>query len=492
MTTATTSADRPARAAATELDRVPPHDLEAEMAALGSMMLDRQAVEAVVPIIQRSESGWFYRNDHRLLFELLLDLYDRSDPIDLLVVQDELRRRGQLDEVGGVEYIVTLAESVPSWDNAEHYARIVRDRGLLRDLIRCSGQITDSAYACAEPAGLILDAAEEKLFAVTERRVSGRAVGLGETLQAVYAQIEARKEGYLTGLATGFHEVDDLLSGLQRGDLVVVAGRPSMGKTAFGLNIAEHLAAEENKPTIFFSMEMSRNQLAQRVLCSRGKVDAQKIRRGMLAEEDIHTLGWVCDQLASAPLYIDDTPGMTVLELRSKARRFKRQFGIEAVFVDYLQLMHAPSIRESRQQEISAISRGLKALARELEVPVVAMSQLNRASEAREGNRPRMSDLRESGAIEQDADVVILLHREEYFHPNKEELRGIAEVIVAKQRNGPTDTLKLQFNRKLTRFGNLAVSPPSEAAALRYVDEADGGPDPAPAGRGEWEPDAPF
>ena len=456
------------------LERIPPHDLEAEMATLGSMMLDRQAVEAVLPIVQRSEVDWFYRPDHRLLFQLLIDVYDSGQPIDLIVVRDELRRRGQLDQVGGEDYIVRLAESVPSWVNAEYYAKIVRDKGMLRDLIGCAGKITEFAYADAEPAAEILDHAEETLFAVTERRVSRQAVALGDMLHIVYNQIESRKEGHLTGVETGFTQLDELTSGLQQGDMIIVAGRPSMGKTALGLNIAENMAIRPDGPypVLFFSMEMSRQQIAQRILCSRGKIDAHRIRRGTLSHEDIQQLSWVCDQMATSPMYIDDTPGMTVLELRSKARRYRRQYDIQAIFVDYLQLMHSPAHAKSREQEISSIARSLKGLARELEVPVVAMAQLNRQPEGREGHRPRMSDLRESGAIEQDADVIMLLHREEYYKPQDPAVKGKAELIIAKQRNGPTATVDLQFSSKLTRFATLAISP--------TADEMDYGDDSAP------------
>ena len=458
-----------------ELGPIPPHDLEAEMATLGSMMLDRQAIEAVLPVINRGEADWFYRTDHRLLFKLIIDLYDRGEPIDLIVVRDELRRRGQLDEIGGEDYVIRLAESVPTWVNAEYYAKIVRDKGVLRDLIRCAGQVTESAYAQSDSVPLILDGAEAKLFAVTERRISRQAAVLTEVARLVYSQIEERREGYLSGLPSGYHELDDLTSGLQRGDLIIIAGRPSMGKTALGLNIAEHLAVDQKEPvpTAFFSMEMSKEQIALRILCSRGRVSSHSIRRGMLSEADINTLGYILAELESAPLYIDDTPGMSVLELRSKARRLRKQYQIQAIFVDYLQLMHASWARESRQVEMATISRALKGLGRELNIPVIAMAQLNRAVEAREGNRPRMSDLRESGAIEQDADVVILLHREEYYKPKDESVRGIADVIVEKQRNGPTATIKLQFDRRLTRFNNLElVASPAAAATADYSDQA--------------------
>jgi replicative DNA helicase len=456
MATAPTT---PSSAQATEQVRIPPHDLDAEMATLGSMMLDRQAVEAVLEVINREEAEWFYRPDHRVVFQVLLDVYDRGDPIDLYVVQDELKRRDQLDQVGGTDYIISLAESVPTWVNAEYYARIVRDKGLLRDVIACVGHISESAYADAEPVAEILDAAESAFFLVTERRISRRAAALGEMLEQVYSKIEIRDGDYLTGLPTGFHELDDLTSGLQPGDMIIVAGRPSMGKTALGLTIATHMAVDEKRPVAFFSMEMSNQQLAQRILCSRGGIDSHLFRRGMLSESQVADLGLVCGQLGSAPMYVDDTPSLTALELRGKARRLRQQHRISAVFVDYLQLMHAPTVKESRQQEITVISRALKALARELNIPVIAMAQLNRQAEGREGHRPRMSDLRESGAIEQDADVVLLLHRDEYFHPDDPAAKGIAEVIIAKQRNGPTGNVQLHFNSRLARFDNLARNP---------------------------------
>lgn len=441
-----------------QFDRLPPHAIDAEMATIGSMCLNREAVELVLPIIGREQSDRFYRADHRLVFEALVDLYDQGEPIDLVVVHNELKRRDQLEEIGGDEYLVRLAESVPSWVNAEYYARIVRDKGMLRDLIRATGQIAQEAYNDEDDARLLLDRAEQRLFEVTEQRISGQAEPLGSFIEETWRQLESRDGHYLTGEPTGFVELDDMLSGLQTGELIIVAARPSMGKTAWGLCAAEHLAVDESRPVGFFSMEMSKQQLAQRVLCSRGRVDSHKLRRGMLSAQEINELSSICDDLINAPLYIDDTPGMTVLELRSKARRLKAKHDIRAVFVDYLQLMHTPGA-ESRQVEIAIISRGLKALGRELSIPVVALAQLNRQPEGREGHRPRMSDLRESGALEQDADVVLLLHREEYYKPQDDSVRGLAEIIVAKQRNGPTGVVRLHFNKKLTRFDNLAVGP---------------------------------
>ncbi|RME37373.1 MAG: replicative DNA helicase [Planctomycetota bacterium] len=440
-------------------ERLPPQDLDAEMALLGAMMMSREAIGEVVPIIGREESGWFYLPAHQKLFEVLLDLYDDpSKAIDLVVVSDELRRRDLLEAIGGQEYMIQLAESFADWANAAYYARIVRDKGMLRDLIRCAGEIAESAYAEVEEAREILDLAEQRIFAVTERRVGGSAVAVREVVHRLAKQLEVGERSVCTGMPTGFTQLDELTSGLQAGDLVIVAGRPSMGKTALGLTIATYAALQERRPVGFFSMEMSVEQLAQRVLCAHTGIDAQKLRRRMLSEEEIRRLCDACAEFESAPLFIDDTPGMTIMELRSKARRLKQKHDVQAVFVDYLQLMHVPRA-ESRQVEIATISRGLKALGRELNIPVVALAQLNRMPEGRHDKRPLMSDLRESGAIEQDADVILLIHREEYYHPEDENVRNQAELIIAKQRNGPTGSITLHFDKKLTRFANHYVGP---------------------------------
>lgn len=437
-------------------DRVPPHDLEAEMSLLGSLMLDREAIGYVIPVIPRQHSARFYQPEHRILYEALLDLYDKGSAIDLVILRDELTRRGDLERVGGVEYLVQVVQSVPSSANAEFYAAIVRDKALLRDLIVASGEIIDEAYSAHDEVPSILDRAEQKFFMVTEQRVANEAVSLSGLLEETFHQIQDREGNYLTGVPTGFLELDDMTSGLQKTELIIVAARPSMGKTAFGLNLAEHMAVNEGKPCVFFSMEMSRQQVAQRILCSRGRIDSHRLRRGMLNEHEIRQLQMICDELRDAPLFIDDTAGMTVLELRAKARRLWLQHKIEAIYIDYLQLMHTPGA-ESRQQEIAIISRGLKALGRELNLPIIALAQLNRGTEGRDGHRPRMSDLRESGAIEQDADVVALLHRPSYYDPNEEP--NVAEIILAKQRNGPTGTVKLHFDARSTRFDNLSMAP---------------------------------
>jgi replicative DNA helicase len=431
------------------------------MALLGSMMMSRDAIAEVIPLIARGDVRWFYNPVHQRLFEVLIDLYDDpSKAIDLIVVTDELRRRGLLEFVGGQDYMISLAESFAEWANAEHYAKIVRDKGMLRDLIRCAGEIQQHAYVAIDEARDILDVAEQKIFAVTERRVSGSVIEIREEMRRLAALLQDRGDGACTGLPTGFTQLNEYTGGFQRGDFVVVAGRPSMGKTALGLNMAQHVALEQRTPVVFFSMEMSSAQLAQRLVCAYGHgVDAQKLRKRMLSDEEInYLLMHVCPDFETAPLFIDDTPGMSAMELRSKARRLKQRHDIRAVFVDYLQLMHTPQA-ENRQVEIAAISRGLKSLARELDIPVIAMAQLNRMPEGRSDKRPLMSDLRESGAIEQDADVVLLIHREEYYKPEDETVRGLAELIIAKQRNGPTGNLTLSFNKKLTRFANFSNEP---------------------------------
>jgi len=460
--TPTTNSPRPP----TRPERTPPQDLDAEMALLGAMMMSRDAIAEVVPVIGLEDSRWFYVPAHQRLFEVLLEMYDdATKAIDLVIVSDELRRRELLAFIGGQEYMIQLAESFAEWANAEHYARIVRDKGMLRDLIRCVGEIADDAFTGIDEAREILDRAEERVFQVTERRVSGTTVLVRSAVAQLARQLQMRDEGLCTGLPTGFGPLDELTGGFQGGDLVILAGRPSMGKTALGLTMAQHAARKDGNPVLFFSMEMSSAQLAQRLLCAHTGIDSQKVRRRVLSEEDMHKLLDACAEFEAAPLYIDDTPGMTAMELRSRARRLINQkVGLKAVFVDYLQLMHAPRA-ESRQVEIATISRHLKSLGRELGVPVIAMAQLNRQPEGRHDKRPLMSDLRESGALEQDADVVLLIHREEYYNPEDETVKNQAELIIAKQRNGPTGTIKLHFDKKLTRFAPHYEGPePYDAA----------------------------
>ncbi|MGB0714769.1 MAG: replicative DNA helicase [Phycisphaerae bacterium] len=438
-------------------ERVPPQDLDAEMALLGSMMMSRDAIGEALGVILRSESRWFYLPAHQKLFEVLVDLYD--DPtkaIDLIIVSDELRRRELMEFIGGQEYMIQLAESFAEWANVEYYAKIVRDKGMLRDLIRCTQEVAESAYAGMEDARLILDNAESSIFGVTGRRVSGETESINEAVIRLAKQLESDEDASMTGLPSGFPKLDEYLSGFQLGDLIILAARPSMGKTALGLNMCAHLALRERTPCVFFSMEMSTDQVAARLISAAAQVESQKIRRRMLSEEDRYRLFNACHSYQDAPLFVDDTPGMTPMELRAKARRLKQKYDIQAVFIDYLQLMHVPG-SESRQSEVSTISRSMKALGRELKVPVIAMAQLNRMAEGRQDKRPIMSDLRESGAIEQDADVILLLHREEYYKPDDIEAQGKAELIIAKQRNGPVGNIEMTFIKKLTQFRPLAL-----------------------------------
>ncbi len=438
-------------------DKLPPHALEAECALLGSLILDWRVCGEVIQIIKSAED--LYKPAHAAIYETLIELYDQVQSIDMVQLKQRLDDKGLLDQVGGLDYLIELAESVPSAASASYYANIVREKAALRRLIESAGQILDDCYNSSEPVGDLLDKAERAIFEIAESKSSTDAAELGELLQETYDHLQS-DEGMRTGLETGFIELDEMTNGLQPGEMIIVAARPSMGKTAFALNIAEHMAATTRQPCAVFSLEMSRQQLAQRLLCSRSGVDSHKLRRNMLNQDDFGKLALTVGELSEAPLYIDDTPGLSLLSLRAKSRRLAARHGIKAIFIDYLQLMSAPG-SESRQQEVSNLSRGIKALARELSVPVVCLSQLNRAAEQREGHRPRMSDLRESGSIEQDADVVMMLHREDYFHRGEEDYEdtNTAEVIMAKQRNGPTGTVRLHFHGGSTRFHNLATQP---------------------------------
>jgi replicative DNA helicase len=415
----------------------------------------------VIELLTRNS---FYRTEHQLIFDTLIDLYQnhKSEIIDGIVLRDELERRKHIEAVGGIEYLSRIVESVPSSVNVMYYANIVKDKALLRELINASTGILEQAYDQGGEVSEILDEAEKLIFAVTEQKVSGEAVGLKDLVTRAYELIERREGTHVTGLSTGFFELDDLTCGLQHGEMVIIAGRPSMGKTTLALNIAEHIGVHDKVPVAVFSLEMSKQLLAERFLCSVSAVEAQSVRKGMLSTEHYQKLVDACGILSDAPIYIDDTSALSPLELRAKSRRLKNMYNIQCVIVDYLQLMHLGTGRvESRQQEISTISRYLKGLARELDVPVVVLSQLNRSPEGREGHRPRMSDLRESGSIEQDADVVMLLHREDYYHRGDSEYEEnhSAEIIIAKQRNGPTGTVNLTFRDKCTRFENAAQIP---------------------------------
>jgi replicative DNA helicase len=445
-------------------DRLPPHSIEAECALLGSMILDWRVIGEVVQVIKGGDD--FYKPHHAALYQILVECYDQNIPVDAVQLNERLRDRGILEQIGGVAYIIELGEAVPSAASAQHYAKIVREKAILRSLIDSAGKILHQAYTSVDPAPSQLDSAEQEIFRIAQTlEGSSDMATLGSLVEKLYSDLalHANDGRRITGVETGFYELDEMTSGLQNGEMIIVAGRPSMGKTAYALNLAEHAAVVRKQPVAIFSLEMSKQQLAQRFLCSRSGVDSHKLRRNMLGDEDFHQLVQACTELTDAPLYIDDTPGLTLLALRAKARRLASRHHIKMIVVDYLQLMSCPG-SESRQQEVSEISRGIKALARELSVPVICLSQLNRSPEGREDHRPRMSDLRESGSIEQDADVVMMLHREEYYHNDpawaqeNPDLVGVAESIICKQRNGPTGTVYMSFNGSTTRFSNLARS----------------------------------
>jgi len=433
------------------LDKVPPHNLEAEMAVLGAML---QSPDATGLCVQILETDAFYRPEHRTLFGCLLGLYDKSEPVDLVTLKEALAQQNALEDVGGEEYLIALVDSAPTIANAEYYAKVVKEKSLLRGLINAAAEIIRDAHSRGDPVDDVLDRCEQRIFEVVERKIVGQATDVRSILADVMQKIELVGGGGITGLATGFMDLDDKTRGLQPGEFSVLAARPSVGKSALALNIAEHIAVDNHKPVAFFSLEMSKEELVMRLLSSRGEVDGQKLRKGQLSTAKArHINREIVEVLKVAPLYIDDTAGLRVIDLRAKARRLLARHSIECIIVDYLQLMTSPGA-ESRQVEVSNISRGLKALARELNLPVLAVAQLRRESE--EHKRPRLADLRESGAIEQDADVVLLLHREEMRHSpgtqEHEQARGQAELIIAKQRNGPRDLLRLTWQHQYTRF----------------------------------------
>ncbi len=438
----------------TNVERVPPQNLEAEAGVLGAMLLEEAAISEVVDLL---ESGSFYKEAHQKIFSCMVALYSERRSVDVITLTDALRKRDELDYVGGAGYVTELATAVPTAANVRHYAKIVRDKAVARHLIRTATQIVTDSFESASDVDVLLDRAEKTIFEIAMRRVDSTFVPIKELIKDSIETIDElyQRKAHVTGLASGFNDIDVMTAGLQKADLIVVAGRPSMGKSAFVCGIAEHVAAVDKRPVAFFSLEMSKEQLVQRLLCSFARVDAHRVRTGFLGQSDWPKLTNAAGKLSEAPLYIDDTPSVSALEIRAKARRLKSRFDIQLVIVDYLQLMRGPSGVENRQQEISEISMSLKALARELSIPVIAISQLSRAVESRSDHRPQLSDLRESGAIEQDADVVMLLLREEYYMPT-EENKGKAEIIIAKQRNGPVGSVELAFIKEITRFTNLA------------------------------------
>jgi len=437
-------------------DRLPPQNLEAEQSVLGAVLLDNAVLSRVIEILQPED---FYRGPHRRLFAAMLDLFERDESIDLITLRERLEQKGQLEEVGGAVYLASLVDQVPTAANIAYHARIVREKAMLRGLITASSEIAAMSYEGSRDVEQVLDEAERRIFLLSERSVRAGFVPLRDVLKDSFKVIEKlfEKKDHVTGVASGFTDLDQLTCGFQPSDLVIIAGRPSMGKTAFVLNIAEHVGIESRLPVAIFSLEMSREQLVMRMLSSVSGVDGNRLRRGFLSREDWPLLSRAAGRLSEAPIFIDDSAASTVLEIRAKSRRLKADNGLALVIVDYLQLIRGRDRSENRQQEISEISRSLKSLAKELKVPVLALSQLSRAVESRGGDkRPQLSDLRESGAIEQDADVVAFIFREDMYRDDADQHQGVAEVIVRKQRNGPTATVKLAFRKECTRFGNLA------------------------------------
>ena len=440
-----------------ELGRNPPQNISAEQAALGSMLLQEDAVLRGVDILRPED---FYKKSHQIIFKCILELFEKSRGVDLVTLTEELNRINLLEDIGGVTYLTNLINSVPTAANIEYYIKIIEEKSILRNLINSATKIISMGYEEKEDAKILLDKAEHLIFEVSGRNLGQSFVPIKELITDSYEKIEDlyHREEFITGVSSGFDEFDEITTGFQPSELIVIAGRPGMGKTAFCMSIAQYASISKNIPVAIFSLEMSKSQLVQRMLCSEARIDAQNLRKGRLAEKDWAPLSNAAGRLASAPIFIDDTAGITCLEIKAKARRLKAQYNLGLVIIDYLQLISSSGRIENRQQEISEISRSLKGLARELNVPVIAVSQLSRAVEQRIERRPRLSDLRESGAIEQDADLVVFIYREEYYKP-KTEKKGIAEVIISKQRNGPTGQIDLAFVKEYAKFENLARIP---------------------------------
>jgi replicative DNA helicase len=442
----------------TDVARVPPQDLDAEESVLGAMMLSPGAIAAVSEILS-SDGREFYRESHAKMYRAALGLYVKGEPVDAITLVDELDERGDLDAAGGKVRIHELAALVPASANAGHYAQIVREISLLRGLIRAGGQIERLGWERPGSSTELLDQAEQIVFNLAQERASGEFSHIEDLLKESFERITALYESGadVTGVPSGFRDLDRITSGFQEGNLIIVAARPSMGKSALGLCIAANLAVRRGIPVAIFTLEMSKAEVTQRLMCSEAKVESQRLRTGKLAKEDWPRLTTACDKLAKAPIYVDDTGSITMMEIRSKARRLKaKRPDLGLIIVDYLQLMTSGTTAENRVQEVSQISRSLKVLARDLRVPIIAVSQLSRAVEQRHDKRPILSDLRESGSIEQDADIVTFIYRDEYYNDESEQ-QGLAEVHVAKHRNGPTDTVKLSFLRRYAKFADLAA-----------------------------------
>ncbi|MGE5755843.1 MAG: replicative DNA helicase [Planctomycetaceae bacterium] len=451
--------------AATLADRLPPQNMEAEQGVLGSVLLDNEALHEVVPLLKVED---FYRDAHQVIYRAIRDLYDLGKAIDAITLAEELTRRSEFKAIGGDEALAQILGSVPHSANAKYYAQIVRQKSISRELIESANEILRDGYSNNFTAEQLLENAERRIFSIAEDQTKGDTVELRDVVTLAMDRIAARSESRhpVTGIATGYFELDDITGGLQPEQLVILAARPSMGKTALALNICDHAAVNLKIPTLVISLEMGQLELAERLLCARSRVDGHKLRTGQnLGTREMTLLGKGYDELRSSPLFIDDTPARNMLQITANARRLKLRQKLGLIVLDYIQLVDTEDSRDSRQEQIAKISRRLKMLAREVQIPVIALSQLNRAVENREDRRPRMADLRESGAIEQDADLVLLLHRPEYYDASDQP--GIAELIIAKNRNGATSTVKLTFLKNITRFENLAnIAEPIDEGAF--------------------------
>lgn len=438
-----------------EIGKIPPHDVEAEQAILGSMLTDKDAVISALEVLKPEA---FYREDNKAIYEAIVNLYNRAEPIDIITVKSELVSTGKFETIGGLEYLAILPDKVPTSANVEQYIKIVEEKALLRNLIKTANEIINLGYSQTEEVDDIMDMAEKKIFDILKQKNQTGFTPIKDVLVETFAQIERlyNKSDVITGIPTGFIELDYKTAGLHNSDLVLVAARPAMGKSAFVINIAANAAIRSGVPIVIFNLEMSKEQVANRILCSEAMVDSNKVRTGKIEEEDWTKLASALGPISEAPIYIDDTPGISIMEIRAKCRKLKLEKNIGLVIIDYLQLVTASGKKNSsREQEISEISRSLKILAKELNVPVIALSQLSRAPEQRkDDHRPILSDLRESGAIEQDADIVMFLYRDDYYNENSEE-KNIAEVILAKHRGGSTGTVKLAWLGDYTKFANL-------------------------------------
>ena len=437
-----------------DIGKIPPHDIEAEQAVLGSMLTDKDAVVDAVEILKPDD---FYRQDNKIIYEAILNLYNRAEPIDIITVKSELVSIGKFENVGGLEYLAILPDKVPTTANVDKYINIVEEKAILRNLIKTANELITLGYAETEEVDAIMDQAEKRIFEIAQNKNQKGFSVLKDVLVESFAEIEKlyNQKEPITGIPTGFADLDYKTAGLHNSDLILIAARPAMGKSAFALNIATNAAMQAKVPVALFNLEMSKSQLVNRILCSEAMVDSNKIRTGKIEEDDWVKLASALGPLSEAPIYIDDTPGITVTEIRAKCRKLKLEKNIGLVVIDYLQLIQASGRKNSsREQEISEISRSLKILAKELDIPVVALSQLSRAAEARQDHRPMLSDLRESGAIEQDADIVMFLYRDDYYNPDSEK-KNIAEVILAKHRAGSTGTIELLWLGNYTKFVNI-------------------------------------